>query len=330
MPAKRLASPSRTRSLPASLRPQGSGPRGIWSAQSSAKKLITESRSCALKASSRRSSVSTVTCSLSVDTDSPPSLLAPETPDELTSASVSASAAPGGRPERSLQLGGRGTRPPVADRLAGKADDRHQLAHRGGRERLLRRRELPDSEPSLADLVPERGRFLEQHLAGDAGKDAELERGGVERPAGAPPDVRDRALEHDVSVREQDRAVEAAAARLSLGRHVHGVARRLHTAEEPGRLPPDPGLEAEGQGDELEASCPDLLELGGDLRDRGGGDGRSGAVCAGCPVEPEHRVREPRRRERLADQLVPLRPRHLRQHEPSRRSLESGQMVVEA
>src|SRR3954451_17898909 len=58
MPANRPARPSRTRSLPSSLRPHGSGPRGISRTQSSTKKLITESRSCALNASSNRSSVS--------------------------------------------------------------------------------------------------------------------------------------------------------------------------------------------------------------------------------------------------------------------------------
>src|SRR4029450_3218549 len=65
MPAKRSASPERTRSRPSDLRPQGCGPRGISRTQSSVKKLITASRSWALKASSRRRRVSTVTLPVS-------------------------------------------------------------------------------------------------------------------------------------------------------------------------------------------------------------------------------------------------------------------------
>ena len=140
-------------------------------------------------------------------------------------------------------------------------DDRHHLADGRGRESLLRSGQLGERVGALLDGVPRSGGELDHRGPRHAGEDAELERRRVERSAAAPPDVRRRALQHDPVRVDEDRVVGAAAPGLGLGGHVDGVARRLHSGQEPGLV----GADA-AEGDQPLASLAQSVEVVGGSR----------------------------------------------------------------
>ena len=122
---------------------------------------------------------------------------------------------------------------PSAELAAVDRDDRHDLADRRARERLVCGEQLRHGERSLADAVAGRARDRGRRPR-DAREDAGVERRGEEDVAVPPPDVRDRRLEHGLALGEEDRVVGSVPLCLGLGRHVTRVARRLDAGQQPG------------------------------------------------------------------------------------------------
>src|SRR5262245_40344505 len=130
-------------------------------------------------------------------------------------------------PKRGLERPRCGAGPAVTDGSQVHLDDGQHLAYRGRREGLVRAGEMLERVGALLDVIAAGRADADQRGTRDAGEDADLERGRMERVAVPPPDVRDRRLEDDVAVGEEDGVVRAASARLRFARHVDRIARRL-------------------------------------------------------------------------------------------------------
>ena len=227
----------------------------------------------------------------------------------------------GGLPERGLELV---RSRPAGDRCVVELDDRHHLTDGRGGERLLRTGELAERVRALLDGVSRRARELEHRRARDAGEDAEVERGRVEGAAATPPDVRRRPFEHGPVGIDEDGVVGSAAPGLGLGGHVDGVARRLHSREEPRLV----GADA-AQGDQPLAALAQrvvMVRQRADERERR----RVAVTVARRPDQSEDDVWLARRLDRLCGQLPQLHHVHRRQIDPLRRPRKPFQMLGEA
>src|SRR6266516_1128112 len=139
-------------------------------------------------------------------------------------------------------------------------DDGHELPDGGGREHLLGAEHLGERVDALLDSISAVRPELEDGGARDPGENPEVERGRVERLSDPPPHVRHRPFENDVVGVDEDRVVRASPLRLGLGGHVHRVARRLDSRQQPR----DRGAYPEKR-DDAGAPRADLLDPRGDL-----------------------------------------------------------------
>ena len=190
--------------------------------------------------------------------------------------------------------------------------------------------QVRERKRALAELVPEPRRFLGEREPSHARENPELEGRRVENPVAAPPDVRHRALEHDVASREEDRVVGPATPGLRLGGHVDRVARRLHASQEPRSDRPEIGIQAERKRDERDAAGAVLLERGRERADEDEPGRNAASLAPGCPVDPERAVGRVRTFESLADERLQRGAIELGQPDPGPRAGETIEVGVEA
>ena len=142
----------------------------------------------------------------------------------------------------------------IPDRLSVELDDWHRLADGRGREGLVRRGHVverktpsrtsypaaPASSRSVALVTPARIPSSSAGVYSTSSSRHQMFVTGHSRTMSPEP--------------RKDRVVGAAPLRLGLGGHVHGVARRLHSSEEPRRARAQLGRARAGMGDELDAA----------------------------------------------------------------------------
>src|SRR6266487_2932265 len=179
--------------------------------------------------------------------------------------------------QRPLQNVGGG---PATERASVELDDGHELPDGGGREHLLGAEHLGERVDALLDSISAVRPELEDGGPRDPGENPEVERGRVERLSDPPPHVRHRPFENDVVGVDEDRVVRASPLRLGLGGHVHRVARRLDSRQQPR----DRGAYPDKR-DDAGAPRADLLDPRGDLAPQRE-TGRGPALRARGPDEP--------------------------------------------